>query len=259
MSAFIITAGQSNAMVFGNSGPAPYAPTSRVQIFDGAHFVEMLPGVNTGTANNPGVWGPEVAIANRWLSDNPSGTLFLLKSAHGSTGMAQDPAELDWSPASRGEMFDITTHLVDAAKAELGALGQPATVTAVMWVDGEQDAISATKAAAAVPNLVAETIAIRAAWADFGTPVIFARLDSAQHLPFEAEIQHAQDLVAASLPDVSVVNTDTLPLQADHLHYAADGAIGLGDELFSALQAYSHTSFGPAWAWPRGDFLDAAQ
>src|SRR3954468_9341681 len=117
--ALVAFAAQSNGLGYLNNGPAPYVPTARVQIAvdsDGDGRVDtfnyMQPGVNTGTASNPLAWGPEVAFANDWLANHPTGTLYIAKTAKGETALAQNDG-LDWSPHSVGELFDRGTQAAD--------------------------------------------------------------------------------------------------------------------------------------------------
>ena len=138
----IILAGQSNALGYLNTGAAPYVPTPRVQIWadtngDGVPdaWNYMNPGVNTGTPENPTVWGPEVGFANSWLATHPTGNLWIVKIAKGSTGLAADPAQIDWSPSSSGEMYAQATAAIAAARANLaGSSYAFATWDGALWM-----------------------------------------------------------------------------------------------------------------------------
>ncbi len=217
----LIVAGQSNALGFQVTPaelPSWYAPDARVQIFDGSAFVTMQAGVNTGTPANPNAWGPEVAYAAAWLNDpaNAGQTLYVVKSVKGSTGLAADPAEQDWSPASVGELFDATTAKVTAAKALLTG---PFHTTA-LWFQGEQDAASATKAAAYGTNLAGLETAAATSWGvdDFQ----YGRISTT--LANNATVQAAQ-------PDGFA--TDDSAKQADQLHFTGAAQIDHGAEFYA--------------------------
>lgn len=139
--------GQSNAGGWTNNGPAPYNPTAQVQILVGDHFETMTPGVNTGTAADAAMWGPEVGIALEWISRSAE-TLYIVKSTKGETGLAQDPDSLDWSPLSQGELFDIATGKVALAKLITGL-----QLTHTFIVQGETDASSEATSAVYLDNL----------------------------------------------------------------------------------------------------------
>lgn len=237
--AHIIIAGQSNALGYLNTGPAPYVATARVQIWadtdgdgvgDAWNF--MRPGANTGTRANPGVWGPEVEEANRWLSTHATGTLWIDKIAQGSTGLAQDPGQLDWSPHSSGEMFDRATASVHAAQANL--VGTPYAFShwdALDWMQGETDATDPEKAAAYGANLTDFVDHVRTEWAV--DQVVVARITDTAGA-YNLQVREAE--WAADQADAHLVSFKTIgfEMQADHLHYDAAGQLALGGAFFDA-------------------------
>lgn len=231
----VILAGQSNALGFGNSGPAPYTPTPRVEIWTdtnhngvwdyGDNFNMMVPGVNTGTPANPNVWGPEVEIAKAWLAANPSGTLYIGKVAHGSTGLAADPTQLDWSPHSTGEMFDQATFVARSMQANLGV----SEIDAAFFMQGETDATDPAKAAAYGSNLTEFIADARGAWnvEDF---VVGRITDTAG--AYNEAVRDAQWLDDQTDPDMVSFKTIGFGMQADQLHYDAAGQIALGQGFY---------------------------
>lgn len=242
--AHVIIAGQSNPLGFKNDGPAPYNVTVRVQIWTdtngdgrGDAWNYMNPGVNTGTPNNPTVWGIEVGIANEWLSHNADGYLWIAKdwmTVRGQTGLAEDPNALDWSPASRGEMFDLSTASIDAARANL--VGGPyafATWDKAFWFQGETDAMDAAKAAAYGPNLTGFIGAARPAW-DV-TDFVVARIDdNAVTMPHNLAVRQAEWAVDQADDHVVSVKTLDFERQDDGLHLTAAGQIDSGRALADA-------------------------
>jgi hypothetical protein len=240
----IIFAGQSNVSGFGNTGPAPYTPTSRVQMWtdtngDGAGdtWQYMLPGYNTGTPNYPTSWGPEVQFANDWLAAHASGYLWIDKIARGETGLAADPAHLDWSPHSTGEMFDFATASAGAARANLN--GTPYAFSqwdAVLWMQGETDATDPAKAAAYGPNVREFIVDARAAWAV--QPFIAGRITDSAALPYSLDVRNAEwnlDNGDAPMAGVHTFKTIGFEMQPDGLHYDAHGHVQLGDAFYGAL------------------------
>jgi len=234
----IIVAGQSNALGYLNTAPAPYQATARVQIWtdtdhDGAGdaWNYMLPGVNTGTATNPTVWGPEVEIANRWLADHATGVLWIDKVTKGSTGLAHDATQLDWSPASSGEMFDQATASFDAARHNLDGSAYAFTRWDVAeWMQGETDATDQAKALAYGVNLADFLSHARAEW-DV-TQFVVGRISDSTALPYNLDVRQAQwnvDQVDAGMVSFKTIG---LAMQPDTIHVADQ--IGLGDGFFSA-------------------------
>lgn len=217
---FVVLAGQSNALGFGNTGPAPMCPTPLVQIWNGSAFETMVPGVNTGTPANPGAWGPEVAFAVHFGLQNPGETLYILKSVKGSTGIANDPAQLDWSPHSH-ELFDFTAREI----AETGMAPD-----AILWSQGEQDAFSAAKAAAYQDNLADLFWNMRFAWGNSDVEIIYNDLPA--DLPFAAQVRAGQAAVDGGFGQYHMVDGQSLTLQADGLHLDFDGQIQLGARFY---------------------------
>lgn len=241
--AHIIIAGQSNALGYLNNGPAPYVNTARVQIWadtngdgqgDAWNYMRPGPGGNTGTPANPNAWGPEVEIAKRWLADHPDPNdhLWIVKVAKGSTGLAQDPNQLDWSPNSRGEMFDTATATIDAARNDLNwsptySFGR---WDAAMWMQGEQDATDPAKAAAYSASLTGFLAAARFQW-DV-TEFYAARITDSPALPDNFAVRVAQWDVDAADAHLETFKTIGLTMQPDQIHYADH--IGLGDRFYDA-------------------------
>lgn len=239
----LIVAGQSNALGY-NVAPAElptaYAPDAHVQIWNAttAAFETMQAGVNTGTANNPTAWGPEVGEAMAWASAHPGETLYIVKDTHGSTGIAADATQLDWSPSSAGEMYSTATTDIAAAKAALTAAGLTPHVVGVDWMQGEQDAVDATKAAAYGVNLADLFSHIETQWGDGDgtTEISFGRIASGDALAYEATVRSAQDAVTVGSAIYREIDTDAFAQQADNLHFTGAGQLSLASAFNAARQ-----------------------
>jgi hypothetical protein len=231
MDEHVILAGQSEALGFENTGPAPYAPTARVQIWtdtdhdgQGDAWNYMLPGVNTGTVANPAVWGAEVEQANRFLAQHPNdgAVLWIVKVARGDTGLAQD--------SSHGEMFDLATAETNAARHNLD--GSPYGFGAwdvLDWMQGETDAQSMAKAGAYGQNVRAFIGAARDAWRVH--EVVVGRISGVWG-PADANalVRQAQwnlDNGDAPMEGVHTFKTMDFPKLPDG-HFDAEGQLQLG-------------------------------
>lgn len=230
----ILLAGQSNALGFGNTDPAPYIPTARVQIWTdtdgdgmGDAFNYMLPGHNTGTASQPHAWGPEVGFAQAWLEANPDGVLWLGKVAKGSTGLAEDAGALDWSPGSAGELFDQAAFVSWQMRSNLGV----GHLDGVAWMQGETDAYDPAKAAGYAVNLRDFVAEAREEWA-----VTEFALGRISHTPTHSEaVRVAQWLVDQEDDHVASFKTIGYGMQADGLHYDASAHLAIGRGMFDAF------------------------
>lgn len=241
----IIFAGQSEALGFENTGPAPYTPTARVQIWvdtngDGVAdaWNYMRPGGNTGTLANPNVWGAEVEIANRWLQEHAgdSTNLWIVKVAKGSTGLAADPTQVDWSPHSTGEMYATATTAINGAMHNLD--GGPYAFShydVLDWMQGETDATDPVKAAAYGANVREFITDARAAW--HVEDVAVGRIsgvwgDPAPNLAVRVA-QWGLDNGDSPMADVHTFKTMDFEKLPDG-HFDAAGLTSLGDAFFDA-------------------------
>jgi len=236
----VIFAGQSNALGYGVTTAAPYTPTARVQIWAdtngdgvGDAWNYMLPGTNTGTPTNPTVWGPEVEFANRWLADHATGYLWIDKIAKGSTGLAQDATQLDWSPHSTGEMYDIATASIHAAHDNL--IGSPYAFTnwdAIERMQGETDATDQTKADAYAANLAEFATDARTDW---NAPEIVVGRITDTAGTYNLTVRQAQWGDDQSDSQMVSFKTIGFEMQSDNLHYDANGQISLGNAFYDAF------------------------
>ncbi|MDB5449697.1 MAG: hypothetical protein JWQ52_825 [Phenylobacterium sp.] len=233
----VVVAGQSNALGYrvaaADLPPALRRPTPKVKIWDGARFVTMVPGRNTGSPKNPGSCGPEAGFAYGWRLRHPNETLYIVKYARGSTPLAVGPGP-DWDPQSH-ELFSATQAQIAGAKAALIRSGFSPHVEAVLWMQGEADAADARKAAAYRANLVRLIGVIRAVWAEPASPVVIGLIP--QSPPFARQVRQAQTAVVAADPRILSVDASKFPYQADRLHLTAEGQARLGAGMWTALQS----------------------
>jgi len=237
--------GQSNILGFGlDAGDLPAEhggtdPFTYIWNNVAGGWEVMRPGVNTGTPNNPGAWGPEVAFAHKWRQAHaPDDVLYIVKSAKGGSGMAKDPAPgvADWSPDSVGELFDATRELIAAARASFGA--RAPGVEAVFVMQGEEDGFSAPKAEAYGANFAKFRAAVREEWMGDGAGKIgWGWIDDAS-TPYNATVRYHQYLADSADPNGLSFETTDLPMQPDDLHYSATGHIGLGERFYSLYDAW---------------------
>lgn len=130
---------------------------------------------------------------------------------------------LDWHPDSEGELFDELL-----AKVPAGS-----NVAGVLWVQGEADALSESRALAYRENLEAFIASIREAWG--AVPVVIAELASEAAHPYAGIVRAAQYAV-----DAIVVDADDLLFKADGRHYTRDAANEMAGRFLKALDGEGH-------------------
>jgi hypothetical protein len=228
----IVVAGDSNAVGYGPTDYTP-GPVGGVYIFGGTYWGGYVPGVNSGTTNLPAAWGPEYEIANRFHAENPDDVLLIVKSAKGSTPLAADPNVLDWSVASQGEMFDLTTAKIDAARAEFARIfGEAPEVSAVFFVSGPNDSYDLARADAYEHGLTNLFTAIRAEWMhDENGYIGFNRMTEAG--PYNQTVRVAQWSVDQADANAESFKTIGFGMQADGIHYDTAGRVALGDAFYN--------------------------
>jgi hypothetical protein len=222
----LIIAGQSN-VGYGTDTASliGYVPTARVQIWNptantGHGAWEYLhPGFNaSGLPTQPGSSGFAVREAQDWLAAHSTGNLWIIQEAHGSTGLAQDASQFDWSPHSTGEMFDQATNAISTAMHNLD--GSPYAFThwdKAQLMEGETDACDQAKAAAYDANEREFITDARAAW----------------HVQ-EFDAEWNLDNGSSPMADVHTFKTIGFEMQPDGIHYDSAGQVALGDAFFTS-------------------------
>jgi hypothetical protein len=241
--AHLIIAGQSN--VGFNTDTADliaYVPTARVQVWDAAGnggsgaWEYLHPGFNaSGLPTEPAASGFAVREAQDWLAAHPTGNLWIVQTAHGSTGLAQDATQFDWSPHSSGEMFAQATATISAAMHNLDATPYAFTAwSAVDWMQGETDATDPARANAYDANIREFIADARAAW--HVDQIVVARITDtagAYTLPVRVA-EWGLDNGSAPVADVHSFKTIGFEMQADRIHYDSAGEVALGDAFFTS-------------------------
>ena len=239
----VIFAGQSNLglgmstatlpdHLKGGAIPNTYMFTSASTYWGG-----VVPGTETVFPNNPGTWGAADQFAYNFHQTRPDDILLVVEVGHGSTGIAADPNALDWSPASHGEMFDLTEATLARA---LAALAVPApAVSAVFFVGLETDATDAAKAAHAGENLDALTDAIRdRLMHDPNGHIGMTRISDTPVLAYNQAVREAVWSADQADDNLSTFKTVGLERQADNLHDAASAHVAIGDAFSGMFEAW---------------------
>jgi hypothetical protein len=241
-----IFAGQSNALGFGMSAatlPSPLqsADLGQTYIWGANYGVRywgaMQAGVNTGNSDAPQAWGPEVQFAYDFRQAHPNDVLLIVKVALGSTGLAADPAELDWSPSTH-ELFDLTTANINRARAAFtAAQGTEAPLPSVVfWMQGEADAGTQASAGAYRDNLTDFLAHVRSDWMhDPAGKVVAPRITDSPWLNHNLTVRQAQWLVDQEDDNLVTFKTIGFEMQPDLIHYGPDGYTAIGSGYYTAF------------------------
>lgn len=188
-------------------------------------------GVVSGTGDF--LCGVELVLAQelRAYDVRPS----IIKVTHGGTSLADE-----WEPVA-GTFYESFIDEVELALSALGNGAPPRRNWVVVWIQGEADALDATKAAAYEANLRALIAAVRR---DLGVPrmpwliprLVDGRINWVAGLgTFNADhrlvVDAAQVAVCANTDRTLLVETRDLTIKIDNAHYTEASIMTLGRRL----------------------------
>ncbi len=252
----VLLAGQSNMVGLGINNELSVtqkAPVPNVSIYynssvhqnpKGKTWLQLAPGF--GVSSNR--FGPELALGRRLHEAWPQRTLALIKVAEGGTAIH------DRWLAKTGDLYKL---LVSEVKAQLAALqakhpNHQLRVLALVWMQGESDAIKSVHASAYEQRLTSFVDAVRM---DLGLPKLpmIAGLIAPQGgWPYAKIVRSATRNVSKVRLPMEVVETNDLPMHAaDVAHYDTASTLVLGRRFADAVIATRQMS----WSYP-ADFGD---
>ena len=280
----VVLAGQSNMVGFGDPAELPPDLASQEDVwydhhnpaardggpYAGATSTDWEPLAPMGT---PAVHGPEITFGHAVAAARPEAQLALVKMSMSGTNIlehwarglapsAEAPAKSQLYHALLGDLDSATYSeesgnallypaeetRVDAALARLAADGAEYRVSAVLWMQGENEA--GWDAASGYEDTLTALIA---AWRqDLGEPklpVVLGRISDNLYAknggPIPASedanvdaVRAAQEAVAEADPFVEWVDTDDLPPRpGDPYHFSSEGYRTLGERFAVAYLA----------------------
>lgn len=259
--------GQSNADGRALTSGLPTAPVNLQQPQnDVLFFYKVEGGSATLTTLRPGLsetsqFGPEITLGRR-LADlwsfEPDTRVAIIKYANGGTNL-----EIHWkaggTATTTGDGLEYVTfqQTVSQGLAALTTAYPAATLRleGMLWMQGESDAVNSYGATyqANLTNFITDVRATYGA----GLPFIIGRLSAGQtslyDTPAEATqfnlVRDAQTAVAAAVPRVSLIDTDSFGMNGDFLHFNASGQQAIGNDFAAA--ALFHVPFTPAPVFAR--------
>lgn len=181
-------------------------------------------------------FGPEVGAAYALGTQYPTKSIRFIKLAVGGTSLA-----VDWDPAKSGSLYNKLMNRVHKALENLHNKRVPFQVKAVFWMQGEQDSKDSRHPEHAnayehnLKNLIGK---FRSDMNQPELPFIFGRIHNKLiHAKPHAGLDFGQaNVVRKAMAKVDstkynteMINTDDLPLIADHIHFNTKGLIILGN------------------------------
>jgi hypothetical protein len=141
----------------------------------------------------------------------------------------------DWT-SGNSMWIAMTNSVTKAANVLRGRYGLEPSYDGLVFMQGETDALDASKGAAYGTNLSAFIADFRG-FVGTNCPVVVGRISSAptQYIA-GASVRTAQTNAATALPSVAWVDTDDLSL-VDDQHYSGASLVTLGQRFAAALKA----------------------
>lgn len=183
-------------------------------------------------------FGPEVTFGRTIADEFPAETFALIKYARGGTSLVDE-----WDPISGGDYSTFRSKVTNGLSALTNA-GHTYEIVGMLWTQGERDA----KENRTTPQYQAD---LNEFIADIRTryganlPFFISRLSSGQTNMTSTQltnIRTAQENVAASDAHAWMIDTDSMGIKSDYLHFDAAGQISLGQAFGNTFIA--NYSFG---------------
>lgn len=199
---------------------------------------------NNNSGHDTLLMGTELTLGRHLDFYSPTSNFDIVKFAVSGTDCGTHWKPTGTFPTSPGDANNLFTQgMAFLHEAELELNGN---VVAIVWIQGESDALDATLAAAYEVNLTAVFAAMNAAYPN--AKILFPMLLTACTATHKATVRTAQAAVDAALSYATTVDYDNTGLNlTDGIHYGADSYMQLGDNLGEELKTLLGLSSPLAW------------
>lgn len=174
-------------------------------------------------ANNEYFFGPEITLINGLSSSLKN--IAVVKCAYGGSGLADD-----WNrKATKGNMlYKTMMEQITNACAILDSSGISYSFAGFFWIQGEKDASIQSYAQNYFENLKGLINGVRFDLNSPELPFIITRLPSRQPYNYLALVRNAQEKAAGTIGAVKCIDTDSLGLDRDSIHFISTSVQKLG-------------------------------
>ncbi len=194
-------------------------------------------------------FGPSVSFGTTIKDAYPGDDIYLIEHAWGATSLASawDPDGFgNWNSGnsagvhqdSFGVQYYHFRNVVTAALADLDANNVDYEISAMLWMQGESDAVNASRDVAYQANLESFIADIRSNYGQ-DLPFIIGRINPIWGGESSAT-RAAQQSVAESTAGVEWFDTDNFPTHGNNtnVHYNTEGQIQLGQAFAESYQTH---------------------
>lgn len=167
-------------------------------------------------------FGVDVSMARELFTTRPEYRWVIVKAGIGGTTLADT-----WDPSNASpNIFENVHDWVDTQMTAADC-----TLSAYIWIQGENDAMQVSRAAAYGANLSAYLTAVRARYT--GIPFIYGQLHVDGSPTYRATVRAGQQALSGT--GLTLVDQDTGALRADGLHYTTASVLALGTSYATAV------------------------
>lgn len=168
---FIISAGQSNAMGIGTPTPVgTNQPLFNLRTIPqrgaaaGREVAAVDPLSHPWNNPTPGSIGHAVTVARKYALDNPDVRVVILPMAASGTGFFLDSTGYTWAPSREGApgLINLYRETITRSNVAIAQYTGVSRVAAILWHQGEADAVAGTTQAAYEAELDALIAGFRA-------------------------------------------------------------------------------------------------
>lgn len=175
------------------------------------------------------LWGPELSFGKSMTETLGRNVYIVKKSLSGSYLAPQTGGLSDWWPDNENELYDQAAELVaDARAADVG--DKTITFRAVIWAQGEADSATPELDDEYAENLRYFLERVRNDMiGDPVCPVLIMRINNTTY--GSTDTRAAQTTISGESSLNYLINIDDLELNADNVHFSAQGYIDFGNKL----------------------------
>jgi hypothetical protein len=191
--------------------------------------------------DDPAGVGPALHFARELRADRPDSIVIVVPAAVGGTALSTDEP-LGWRWGVRGNLADLAVQQTLAGLAAAGAAfpDAPVRIAAILWLQGESDAIAGTSGEVYRGDLERFITGFRSALDAPEVPFVIGQMAvEGMDMGTHADIDRAQSSLARALPGVAFSLAPRRRHRGDRVHFTAAGQRAIASRMYRAYQAAS--------------------
>lgn len=238
----VLAIGQSNMSGRGLPVPPPAAPDDRLLQFPrvGPAAGSLIPAADPlAMPDDPVGIGPALGFARRLRRRDPGATVVVVPAAVGGTALSTDAVN-GWRWGIPGNLADLAVQQTRSALAAARAAHPDAVVrvAAILWLQGESDALERTPGETYRADFEALVHGVRGAVDAPDAPFLVGQLAvEGMAIGTHREIDRAHREVVRDLPRMAFARAPRRRHRGDRVHFTAAGQRIIARRLFRAYRS----------------------